>query len=251
MALIIPHWADLSEKVGAAMTVRGGGVSAAPFDDGVGGGGLNLGDHVNDAPEAVRANRALIGRVVPSAPVWLTQVHGTRVVDAANVAPGVCEADASVTDQRGVVCAIMTADCLPVLFSDAAGTVVGAAHAGWRGLAAGVLENTVSAMQALGAGEITAWLGPAIGAQQFEVGQEVFDTFVAHDSAAKAAFVAVPGQPGKFLADIYLLARLRLSAVDVQHISGGGRCTVTEKAQFYSYRRDKTTGRMAALIWLK
>jgi len=161
MALIIPHWADLSEKVGAAMTVRSGGVSAAPFDDGVGGGGLNLGDHVNDAPEAVRANRALIGRVVPSAPAWLRQVHGTRVIDAARVTSGDCEADASVTNQRGVVCAIMTADCLPVLFSDTAGAVVGAAHAGWRGLAAGVLESTVYAMQKLGAGDITAWLGPA------------------------------------------------------------------------------------------
>ncbi len=251
MTLMIPRWTDLPQGVGACMTVRSGGVSVAPYDDGIGGGGLNLGMHVNDDPVAVQTNRGLITRILPGSPVWLTQVHCAHVVDAAAVAADTCEADASVTSQRGIVCTIMTADCLPVLLSDVAGTVVGAAHAGWRGLAAGVLENTVLAMQRMGAAEITAWLGPAIGPGQFEVGQDVFDTFVAQDAAARQAFVAVPGKAGKYLADIYQLARLRLDAVGVQHVCGAGMCTVTEKERFYSYRRDKTTGRMAALIWLK
>jgi YfiH family protein len=251
MSLLIPHWAGLSPRVGACVTTRRGGVSMHPFDDGQGGGGLNPAVHVSDDSVAVAANRLLIAQVLPSQPAWLTQVHGTHVVDAATVMPDKCEADAAVTSQRGVVCAIMTADCLPVLFSDTDGTVVAAAHAGWRGLVSGVLENTVSAMQKHGAGTITAWLGPAIGPAQFEVGQEVLDAFVAHDRAASAAFVPVAGQTGKYLADIYQLARLRLAAAGVQHVSGGGMCTVTEKERFYSYRRDKTTGRMAALIWLK
>lgn len=251
MSLLLPHWSSLPPGVGACMTMRHGGVSVSPYDDGSGGGGLNLGSHVNDDPAAVQANRHLITRVLPSSPAWLTQVHGTRVVDAATVVADACEADASVTRERGVVCAVMTADCLPVLFSDTQGTVVGAAHAGWRGLVSGVLESTISAMQSLGANDVTAWLGPAIGPAQFEVGQEVLDAFVAHDSAAAQAFVPVSGQPGKYLADIYALARLRLHAAGVQHIAGGDMCTVTGKERFYSYRRDKTTGRMAALIWLK
>jgi YfiH family protein len=252
MTLMIPHWADLPDQAGACMTVRSGGVSVGPYDDGAGGGGLNLGAHVGDDPVHVAANRALLGRILPSSPVWLNQVHGVNVVDAAAVLPGtVCDADASVTDVPGVVCAVMTADCLPVLFCDVAGKVVGAAHAGWRGLAAGVLEATIDAMRAKGAGVITAWMGAAIGPAQFEVGTEVRDVFVADNAHAAQAFVPVGDASGKYLADIYLLARLRLQRHGVTHIAGGGLCTVSQTAQFYSYRRDKTTGRMASLIWLK
>jgi YfiH family protein len=251
MALFIPNWPGLPDHVGLAMTERRGGVSAAPYDDGVGGGGFNLGMHVNDQPASVAHNRAQLVRLLPAEPAWLTQVHGTRVVDAAQVNADHCDADASVTNQSGVVCAIMTADCLPVLFCDRAGRVVGAAHAGWRGLHAGVLENTVHAMQSMGANDIMAWLGPAIGPSQFEVGQEVVDAFVDQDPAVQCCFSPVLGQANKFLADIYALARHRLQAVGVKDISGGDYCTVLEKTRFFSYRRDKTTGRMAALIWLK
>lgn len=247
-ACMVPDWAGLPPSVGALSSTRRGGVSAAPYDDGAGGGGLNLGLHVGDAPDAVIRNRALLQAKLPDAPVWLEQVHGADVVDAAAVV-GVPAADASIASQPGVVCAIMTADCLPVLFADRAGTVVGAAHAGWRGLAQGVLQNTVARMREAGAGDITAWLGPAIGPQAFEVGPEVRAAFADVDPAAAAAFA---GQPdGKYLADIYLLARLALAGCGVRQISGGGFCTVADAARFYSYRRDRVTGRMASLIWIR
>lgn len=249
MELLIPEWKGLPANVGALTTLRSGGVSAAPYDDGRGGGGLNLGAHVGDTPECVMRNRHLLNVILPSQPVWLAQVHGTQVVDAA-VAHAVPEADASISSQPGVVCAIMTADCLPVLLCDVAGTVVGAAHAGWRGLAQGVLENTVQAMRGKGAGEITAWLGPAIGPKAFEVGADVRDAFMQRLPESETAFV--PGlEKNKYLADIYALARLRLHALNVTRVYGGEFCTVTESERFYSYRRDKTTGRMATLIWLK
>ena len=250
MELIIPEWSDAPANVGALSTTRRGGRSTGPYDDGDGGGGLNLGVHVGDDPETVRGNRALLRAVLPSEPAWLTQVHGVRVVDAAQAA-GSPEADASIATQPGVVCVIQTADCLPVLFSDAAGRAVGAAHAGWRGLAGGVLQGTIAAMRDAGATDIQAWMGPAIGPQCFEVGQDVFDAFAGKDPAMAAAFQPVAGRPGKYLADIYALARRTLHLAGVQRISGGGRCTVTEQKQFYSYRRDKVTGRMASLIWLK
>jgi len=248
---LVPGWPDAPANVGFLCTTRLGGVSPAPYDDGAGGGGLNLGLHVADAAAHVARNRAVLRAELPAEPVWLSQVHGSIVVDAAtalDAAAGVPVADASFAAQPGVVCAIQTADCLPVLFADVSGRVVGAAHAGWRGLAAGVLEDTAEAMRTAGAGEITAWLGPAIGPEQFEVGQEVVDAFVARSAGAASAFRP---RGGKYLADIYALARQALARAGVVRVSGGDRCTVTERETFYSYRRDKVTGRQASLIWIK
>lgn len=248
MELLIPDWAAPA-NIGALTTLRAGGFSPAPYGDGQGGGGLNLGTHVDDDPALVARNRALLRRLLPSEPAWLTQVHGVAVLDAAAL-PDQPTADACISSTPGAVCVMMTADCLPVLFCDRAGTVVGAAHAGWRGLAGGVLEATVAAMRARGAQDIIAWLGPAIGPEQFEVGAEVREAFIAQQTAAQHAFRAYPGRPGKYLADIYQLARQRLASMDVHDVSGGGLCTVSDP-RFYSYRRDKTTGRMGSLVWLK
>jgi YfiH family protein len=249
MELLIPDWTGIPANVGALSTLRSGGFSHGPYDDGQGGGGLNLGVHVQDDPAHVQSNRALLRRILPAEPSWLTQVHGVNVADAAKV-QGTPDADACIASEPGAVCVMMTADCLPVLLCDAAGSVVGAAHAGWRGLAGGVLENTVAAMRDRGAGEISAWLGPAIGPQQFEVGQDVLEVFAAHDADSLSAFVAIAGREGKYLADIYQLARQRLAQIGVQRVAGGGFCTVSD-SRFYSYRRDKQTGRMASLIWLR
>ncbi|HZX28943.1 MAG TPA: peptidoglycan editing factor PgeF [Telluria sp.] len=255
---LAPHWPSLPANVGALTTTRRGGVSQAPYDDGEGGGGFNLGLHVGDDERAVRANRAALGALLPSEPAWINQVHGAAVADAAARRDGepAPVADASVADRAGVVCAVLTADCLPVLFADRAGTMVGAAHAGWRGLAAGVLQETVAAMRGRGAADITAWLGPAIGPRQFEVGADVLEAFVDQAAAdgrvqARACFVARPGHPGKYLADIFGLARLALARAGVTDVWGGEHCTVTERGTFYSYRRDKVTGREATLIWLR
>ncbi|BEV16338.1 peptidoglycan editing factor PgeF [Herbaspirillum sp. DW155] len=248
MELLIPDWAAPA-NIGALTTLRAGGFSPAPYGDGQGGPGLNLGTHVDDDPALVARNRALLRRLLPAEPAWLTQVHGVNVLDAAAL-PAQPTADACISSTPGAVCVMMTADCLPVLFCDRAGTVVGAAHAGWRGLAAGVLEQTVAAMRARGAHDILAWLGPAIGPGHFEVGGEVREAFLDQQAGAQSAFRAYPGRPGKYLADIYALARQRLAKVDVHEVSGGGLCTVADP-RFYSYRRDKTTGRMGSLIWLK
>lgn len=237
---IVPVW-TAPPGVRALSTTRVGGVSAAPWHS------FNLGDHVGDDARAVAANRALLRRALPAEPVWLNQVHGTRCIDAATARPG-SEADASFTRQRGVVCAVLTADCLPVLLCDEAATVVGIAHAGWRGLAAGVIEAAVAAMQLPG-GELMAWLGPAIGPQAFEVGGEVRERFVAHDAQAVAAFVTAPS--GKWRCDIYALARQRLRALGVRRVAGADSCTVADSKRFFSYRRDGATGRMASLIWLE
>lgn len=245
---IAPEWPGMPASVGALSTTRRGGVSGGPYGDGAGSGGLNLGLHVGDDLNTVMQNRALLQACLPGAPVWLNQVHGAHVVDAATVS-GIPDADASIATRPGVVCAIMTADCLPVLFADRAGAVVGAAHAGWRGLAQGVLQNTVMRMREAGAAEITAWLGPAIGPRAFEVGAEVRAAFTDADPAAAAAFAAQAG--GNYLADIYLLARLALAGCGVQQAGGGGLCTVGDAARFYSYRRDRVTGRMASLIWIR
>ncbi|WP_093557772.1 peptidoglycan editing factor PgeF [Pseudoduganella namucuonensis] len=238
--------------------MRRGGVSAAPYDDGQGGGGLNLGIHVGDQPHNVAANRAALTAVLPDEPVWLSQVHGVAVADAGRVRPGeVPVADASIARAPDTVCVILTADCLPVLFCDTAGTVVGAAHAGWRGLANGVLEETVRAMREKGAGEVLAWLGVAIGPARFEVGADVLKAFVegAPDPAARdevrAAFRPVAARPGKHLADLYALARAVLRRVGVTRVAGGEYCTVSNSGRFYSYRRDGVTGRQASLIWIK
>lgn len=251
-------WPELPANVAALMTMRRGGVSHGPYDDGQGGGGLNLGIHVGDVPQHVAANRAKLTSVLPEEPLWLNQVHGVTVANADQAhGGGVPQADAAVARRPGAVCTVMTADCLPVLFCDAAGAVVGAAHAGWRGLANGVLEQTVQTMRDDGAGEILAWLGVAIGPLKFEVGDEVLQAFVARagdaamESTIRAAFRPVPGRQGKYLADIYQLARCLLNAVGVTRIAGGEYCTVSNSARFYSYRRDGVTGRQASLIWIK
>lgn len=237
--LFSPDW-PAPANVRSLQTRRGGGVSQPPWDS------FNLGDHVGDAPEDVARNRQLLCDLLPTAPCWLKQVHGVKVVDATIAPPGI-EADASFCRQSGAVCVIMTADCLPVLFCDRAGTIVAAAHAGWRGLLDGVLEATVAAMQ-VAPGDIMAWLGPAIGPGNFEVGAEVRTAFVARSELAAAAFAE--GGNGRFMADLGMLARQRLNSVGVSAIFGGGHCTVDGAAGFFSYRRDGVTGRMASLIWL-
>lgn len=250
MELILPQWGIKLPAIGSLATTRACGISSGPYDDGCRGNGLNLGLHVGDAIENVQQNRAQIRRHLPAEPTWLTQVHGTVVVDAAN-ANDAPEADASFTMKPGVVCAIMTADCLPVLLADKAGRVVGAAHAGWRGLANGILQNTVTHMQNAGADDLVAWLGPAIGPKQFEVGEDVLQAFTAVDPSAATAFNKIGDRPGKYLADIYQLATDILLRAGVASVSGGNFCTVSDPRRFYSFRRDGTTGRMASLIWIR
>lgn len=254
-ARITPDWPHAPSSISSLSTERAGGISRAPYDDGHGGGGLNLGMHVGDIPADVLKNRLLVRSVLPGEPIWLSQVHGSTVIDADALSDAdlqnVQEADAIVTSVPQRVCAIQTADCLPVLFCSADGKIVGAAHAGWRGLAAGVLENTIRQMRRKGAREISAWLGPAIGPQKFEVGQDVYDAFKHIDIKTTAAFKALPDIPQKFLADIYQLAGMTLEREGVSRISGGGFCTVTEEKRFYSYRREGVTGRMASLVWIK
>jgi len=238
--MILPDW-PAPARVKSLMTTRAGGASHAPWAS------LNLGDHVGDDPAHVAANRARLRQHLPAEPGWLKQVHSAWAVDVGSEPNP--EADASYTRQAGQVCAVLTADCLPVLFCDRAGSVVAAAHAGWRGLANGVLEATVAAMQ-VPPGDVLAWLGAAIGPQAFEVGDEVREAFIAQYAEAAEAFVPQP-TPGKWLADIYRLARIRLNPIGVQAIYGGGRCTCQETERFFSYRRDGVTGRMASLIWLE
>lgn len=238
--VIVPDW-PMPPGVRAVVTTRLGGVSQPPYDS------LNLATHVGDAPAAVDENRRLLreGLNLPAEPLWLEQVHGIMVCDAHGPADGRC-ADAAYADQPGVVLAVMTADCLPVFFASRDGREIGVAHAGWRGLEAGVLEATLDRFDAP-ASEIVAWLGPAIGPAAFEVGDEVRAAFMAHDTEAGKAFV--PARPGHWLADIYCLARQRLAARGVTSAYGGDLCTVSDPARFYSYRRDGVTGRMASLIW--
>lgn len=209
---------------------------------------LNLADHVGDDPSCVARNRALLRDrlALPNEPLWLRQVHGRDVARVEVDRPG-CEADASVATGPGVVCAVLTADCLPLLLCDRAGTRVAAVHAGWRGLAAGVIEAAVASLQVAPA-DLLVWLGPAIGPDVFEVGDEVRAALLACDPAATAAFR--PSPAGRWLADIYLLARRRLNALGVGQVWGGDLCTVTGAGRFFSYRRDGATGRTASLIWL-
>lgn len=235
-----PEW-PAPKNVRALQTTRQGGVSAVPYDS------LNLGSHVGDAPLAVARNRMLLNTLLPSEPVWLEQVHGTVVANA-DMASCLPQADACIARHRESVCVVMTADCLPVLLCDQQGSVVGAAHAGWKGLAAGVIEATVRAMD-VAPQHLMAWLGPAISQDAFEVGAEVRAAFVGMDPQAASAFV--PGQNGKWFADIYALARLRLNALGITQIYGGGYCTYREREKFFSYRRDGVTGRMGTFIWLE
>ena len=257
--LITPEW-EAPVDIRAVMTTRLGGVSVEPWAS------LNLGVHVGDSAASVLENRTRVRKEaqLPSEPVWLEQVHGSSVVvlDAGNIPRTATaeqlmdsrrpRADAAVTRQAGVVCAIQVADCLPVLFAARDGSVVGAAHAGWRGLASGVLGATVAAME-VPADQVVAWLGPAIGPQNFEVGEDVVAAFAAtahSDQRAQTEAAFLPQPNGKWLCDLFTLARLRLAAAGVTHVSGGGLCTVSDARRFYSYRRDGQTGRMAALVWL-
>ncbi len=241
---IIPDW-PAPANVHAVMTTRAGGVSRASYAS------FNLAGHVDDDPAAIAENRRLLRQWLPAEPLWLNQVHGIDVAcDAGASAP---DADAGVAFNADEVRVVLTADCLPVLFCDETGAVVAAAHAGWRGLAAGVLESTVNAMRTP-PDRILAWLGAAIGPDAFEVGPEVRENFVAQHPLAAIAFrPALPGTldgaPRKWLADLYTLARIRLATIGVTRIYGGGLCTYTDSERFYSYRREARTGRMASLIW--
>lgn len=239
--LIVPQW-PLPGNVRACSSTRVGGVSEGPYRS------LNLGAHCGDDLAHVEENRQRFYQAadMPSRPVWLEQVHGTAVLTLDGGPYPSKRADASWTKTPGTVCAVMTADCLPVLFCNSAGTEVAAAHAGWRGLCEGVLEETIACFTDRPE-NLMAWLGPAIGPQAFEVGPEVRDAFMARDEAADTAFRPA-GQ--KFYADIYQLARQRLARAGVTRVFGGDRCTWTESDSFFSYRRDKVTGRMASFIWL-
>ena len=237
---IEPDW-PAPPNVRALITTRAGGASRGAFA------GLNLGMRSGDAAEDVARNRASLRQWLPDEPLWLRQVHGTRVVEA-DSAESNPEADAAFARAPGRVCAALSADCLPLLLCDEQGTTVAAVHAGWRGLCSSVIEQALLAMerppQAL-----LAYLGPAIGPGAYEVGAELRQAFVAADAESAAAFA--PGKPGKFHADLYALARRRLARGGVAKVYGGGYCTYTERERFYSYRRDGATGRMASLIWME
>jgi len=240
-SLIRPDW-PAPGNVNALVTTRLGGVSPAPYNS------LNLGDHVGDLPENIAANRRLLINTadLPDTPLWLRQTHSTKVINSQHWQTDM-EADAIISSEINRVCAVMTADCLPVLLCDKQGRQVAAIHAGWRGLCDGIIEKTVA--QFGGAPEdLLVWLGPAIGPAQFEVGAEVRDAFIAHSADAAAAFQE--GKLGHYLADIYQLARQRLKANGIRQIYGGDFCTVSQPEEFFSYRRDGVTGRMASLIWL-
>lgn len=239
--MIRPEW-PAPRRVRAAFTLRTGGVSVGPFAS------LNVGERVGDSPDAVSENRRRVRQALalPREPAWLEQVHGVTLVNLDEAEGG--RADASLTRASGRVCAIQVADCMPVLFADRQGTGVAAAHAGWRGLAGGVLEATVRAL-ALPPERLLAWLGPAIGPAGFEVGSDVRDAFTRDDPGATDAFVANPR--GKWQCDLAALARRRLARLGVHDVTGGKWCTWSDAARFFSYRRDGQCGRMAALVWME
>ncbi len=254
---ILPDW-PAPANVRALVTTRQGGVSKDAFAS------FNLGAHVGDAPAAVAHNRALLRALLPADPLWLEQVHGIDAIDGnsgpvpitSSATPPVADAVIAREPARnsGYVCAILTADCLPVLLCDRAGTAVAAVHAGWRGLASGIIETTVRRLGIPGE-QLMGWLGPAIGPEAFEVGPEVRSAFLAHDPEADKAFQAHKNDNGakteKWHADLYLLARQRLAALGITAVAGGGFCTLRDNERFFSYRRDGVTGRMASLIWLQ
>ncbi len=239
---IMPHW-DVPKQIKSISTTRHGGVSQAPYAS------LNLGDHVNDLEIAVAQNRAILKKAcnLPQAPIWLNQVHQNKVVQVSDAFNGI-DADAITTDQPNQVCAIMTADCLPVLLTNRQGTQVAVAHAGWRGLAKGILQATLAtfdcAMQ-----DIIIWFGPAIGQDCFEVGLDVYQIFTEQNKQYQTAFKI--HRPNHWLLDIQQLARLILQQQGVQQILINQYCTYSDKARFFSYRRDKVCGRMATLIWIE
>ena len=239
---IVPDW-PAPANIRAFITTRAGGISQGPYA------GFNIGLRTDDDARAVAANRERLRAALPQEPKWLRQVHGSLVVEADTLADSqvnATEADAAVARRPETVCAVLIADCVPVLLADRAGTTVAAAHAGWRGLAGGVVEKTVARM-ALAPENLLAYLGPGIGPRAFEVGADVRDAFLAADPGSEAAFA--PHAPGKWLADLFLLARRRLKTAGVTNVYGGGDCTYSDPKRFYSYRRDRVTGRMAALIW--
>lgn len=238
---ILPDW-PAPHRVRAFVTTRAGGVSTGDY------GSLNLGVRSGDDPSRVAHNRRLVGESLPSAPRWMAQVHGTGVADLDAPAAESPAADAAVTREAGTVAVVLTADCMPLLLCDRSGSVVAVAHAGWRGMAAGVIERTVASM-GVEARQVLAWMGPTIGPQAFEVGPEVREAFVAVDAAAGEAFRA--HRPGKFLADLYALARQRLARAGVREVHGGGFCTYSEEERFFSYRRQPRSGRMGAFAWLE
>ncbi|AFI85253.1 multi-copper polyphenol oxidoreductase [Methylophaga nitratireducenticrescens] len=231
------------KNIRAITTTRNGGQSLAPFDS------LNLGDHVGDNPDCVAANRQRLieAALMPAEPLWLKQTHSTAVIHSSQWQQNI-EADAIISNSINQVCAVMTADCLPLLITDKSGSQVAAIHAGWRGLQAGIIENTLARFGVAGS-EILAWMGPAIGPKAFEVGPEVKAAFLAIDPAAESAFIA--SHSDRYLADIYMLARQRLSAQGVTAIYGGDFCTYSENERFFSYRHEGVTGRMATLIWIE
>ena len=241
---ITPDW-PAPANIHAAMTTRVGGVSLSPYVS------LNLGDHVGDASQAVAQNRAIVAQQLklPSQAIWLNQSHSTTAIKAATTSTRACEGDASYSQERGVVCAVMTADCLPLLICNLDGTEVAAIHAGWRGLFGGVIEATVTKLETK-PGQLMVWLGAAIGPDQFEVGAEVRQQFIAEDSRSENAF-RPSSREEHWFADIYRLARIRLKRLGINTIYGGGLCTYSDSETFFSYRRDGVTGRMASLIWME
>ncbi len=240
MKLITPDW-KVPRNIKAYSTTRIGGRSEGVYK------GLNLGMHVGDEPLLVEKNRQLLCKkaMLPDPPVWLNQTHSTIVTELQCLTSQLIDADGAITSTPGVVCTVMTADCLPVLLTDIEGSRVAAVHAGWRGLANGIIENAVKKFQL----PVIAWLGPAIGRKVFEVGQDVFDVFVSHNDSARQAFV--DKGDGKHLADMNRLAMQRLSEVGVTEIYSSNRCTFEEPDTFYSYRRDGVTGRQASFIWIE
>ena len=239
---ITPDW-PAPPRVRAFVTTRHGGVSAGEYAS------LNLGTRGGDDPRNVASNRLVVRDHLPSTPRWMAQVHGTAVCDLDAIGDiDVATADAAVTGKPGTVGAVLTADCMPLFVADRGGTRVGVAHAGWRGMAAGVIENAVSSL-GVDPREVIAWMGPTIGPTAFEVGPEVREAFVAADPGAHAAFA--PHVPGKFMADLYALARQRLARAGVREVHGGGFCTYRETQRFFSYRRVPESGRMGAFIWME
>lgn len=247
----------LAPGVQVRSTLRAGGVSQPPYGATQGGaGGLNLASHCGDDPLSVQENRSRLRAVLPGDPHWMEQVHGTAVLEIDPVSVAACphgvRADAAVTRERRTVLAVMTADCLPVVLADQSARAIGIAHAGWRGLAAGVLENTVSALLRHSGGQAAdcvAWLGPAIGPRQFEVGADVWQAFTDREADLRAYFRPT-GTEGKWWADLAGLARHRLRGLGLARVEGGQWCTVEDAERFYSYRRDRVTGRMATLVWI-
>jgi len=237
---IVPDW-PAPPHVRALITTRAGGVSGGSYAS------FNIGDLTEDDPAAVAENKRRLRALLPAEPRWLRQVHSAQVVGADAIASPI-EADASYSQSRAVVCAVKAADCMPVLLTDRAGSVVGAAHCGWRGLSQGIIENTVVAMQ-VDPASLIAYLGPAIGPDAFEVGAEVLQAFRAVDPRAQDAFRQ--GRPGKWYADLFELGRQRLARAGVHAVYGGGQCTYTHTTRYYSHRRNPATGRMAALVWLQ